>query len=646
MNSAETLPHHTTFVTAFFALKETPYFEKHPEQWDPSALVDLIRRSDMHICVYVGDDVDDAPFAELESTYGNRVKVMPHRIVYDDLWVHRLLQQKQQEADGGAIQLPVARNEEKDTWEYLTYMHSRVEWMEDAVSENPWNSTHFAWIDFNAPTWFRDQEAVVRSMQEIATYPYPTTTTAGVCVPGCWPAFNADSVRGAASAVYWRFCGPFFFGSGDALCEFARLSRHHLPRFLAEHRTLPWEVNFWAWMEEAGHWRPTWYRGDHDDRLVTGLLPGVSADTLAFRLLSSPGARQTYTYDYPVLDGGSYLPGSACYLDFRGTHLLNTRFVNYWMYPNGYYRFHDPSMVIGNRNLVSTWDPQLRTAADFREVGADGACPPLQLPPVPEGKRAVSEGLEDIRLYDGGAPYAHPRFIATNVNFSATGRNRMVVGTYNVATCEYEDCVMVVPPDPASWCEKNWIPLLLPDLDSDEPREHFIYKWSPLEIGRLVLREASAEEPSSAEITAPTNATHLQIVHRFVVHTWIFSRLRGSTVFVDLPPTFLPAALRNERADSPDTRPEYVVGLTHFSEEHSPRHYYHVMVVLEKRSGRPVRHSPVFYFDVLGVEFCIGLRVDDAAGQYLFWISRFDRDPLCVAVDKESIALELPVRVA
>jgi hypothetical protein len=216
----------------------------------------------------------------------------------------------------------------------------------------------------------------------------------------------------------------------------------------------------------------------------------------------------------------------------------------------------------------------------------------------------------------------------------------MVVGTYNVATCEFEDCVMVVPPDPASWCEKNWIPLLLlPQNDvNGEPQEHFIYKWSPLEIGRLVPREATVDNP--------TNETQLQIVRRFAVHTWMFSRLRGSTVFVDLPPTFLPAALRNETVASSDTSPEYVVGLTHFSEEHSPRHYYHVMVVLEKRSGRPVRHSPVFYFDVLGIEFCIGLRVDEEAGQYLFWISRFDRDPLCVAVDKESISLNLPVTVA
>jgi hypothetical protein len=641
MNSAQTLPHHTTFVTAFFALKETPYFAGRPDQWDPSSLVELIKHSDIQLCLYLGNDVDDAPFAELESKYGNRFRLMPHRIVYEDLWVHQMLQQ-QQDTDSGEIKLPSSRNEEKDTWEYMTYMHSRVEWMEDAVSENPWNSTHFAWIDFNAASCFRDREAVVRSMQEIATYPYPTTTTttASLFVPGCWPAFNADSVRGAAAAVYWRFCGTFFFGSKEAVLDFAQLSRTHLPRFLTEHRTLPWEVNFWAWMEQAGHWQPTWYRGDHDDRLVTGLLPGVSADPLAFRLLSSPGARQTYTYDYPVLDG-SFLPGSACYLDFRGTHLLNTRFVNYWMYPNGYYRFYDPSMVIGNRNLVSAWDAQLRTAVDFREVGATGACPPLRLPPLPEGgKRPVSEGLEDIRLYDGGSQYAHPRFIATNVNYSASGRNRMVVGTYNVATCEFEDCVMVVPPDPASWCEKNWIPLLLlPQNDvNGEPQEHFIYKWSPLEIGRLVPREATVDNP--------TNETQLQIVRRFAVHTWMFSRLRGSTVFVDLPPTFLPAALRNETVASSDTSPEYVVGLTHFSEEHSPRHYYHVMVVLEKRSGRPVRHSPVFYFDVLGIEFCIGLRVDEEAGQYLFWISRFDRDPLCVAVDKESISLNLPVTVA
>ena len=56
-------------------------------------------------------------------------------------------------------------------------------------------------------------------------------------------------------------------------------------------------------------------------------------------------------YAYPSIS--PFLPGSASYVEHCGKHYLNTRFVNYWMYPNGYYRFHTPDMVIENRNYLS-----------------------------------------------------------------------------------------------------------------------------------------------------------------------------------------------------------------------------------------------------------------------------------------------------
>ena len=86
-------------------------------------------------------------------------------------------------------------------------------------------------------------------------------------------------------------------------------------------------------------------------------------------------------------------------------------------------------------------------------------------------------GLEDIRLYNRVDNQIG--FIATSINYSGVGRNRMVRGMYDLSKGRLYDCNVIVPPDPNSWCEKNWIPLV------KDNTEYFIYKWVPFEIGRL-----------------------------------------------------------------------------------------------------------------------------------------------------------------
>ena len=133
------------------------------------------------------------------------------------------------------------------------------------------------------------------------------------------------------------------------------------------------------------------------------------------------------------------------------------------------------------------------------------------------------------------------------------------------------------------------------------------------------------------------STNQLQIVQSHKIKHWLFSKLRGSTTFVDAPLNVLPKDLIRE-----DQQIDYLVGLAHFSEEHSPRHYYHMLILLEKRTLKPVRYSRVFYFEKLTIEFCIGMttRVVDGNVRYAFWISRFDRDPIYLEVDARGLALD------
>ena len=64
--------------------------------------------------------------------------------------------------------LPYHRNEEKDTAEYMWLMNSKAEYLQRAIEKNPWNSTHFAWIDFSISYIFKDKERTLDHLKILA----------------------------------------------------------------------------------------------------------------------------------------------------------------------------------------------------------------------------------------------------------------------------------------------------------------------------------------------------------------------------------------------------------------------------------------------------------------------------------------------
>jgi hypothetical protein len=86
---------------------------------------------------------------------------------------------------------------------------------------------------------------------------------------------------------------------------------------------------------------------------------------------------------------------------------------------------------------------------------------------------------------------------------------------------------------------------------------------------------------------------------------------------------------------------DVLVGVVHFSEELRPRHYFHVLVELDRTTLEPLRYSDPFYFSAVSIEFCIGFSfrgsvVDgQRCGDYGFWISQMDRDPMLIRVPVE-----------
>jgi len=263
---------------------------------------------------------------------------------------------------------------------------------------------------------------------------------------------------------------------------------------------------------------------------------------------------------------------------------LNIRYVNYWLYPGGGYLIHHPEKHIYTKNYYS-----FLTNGDFQSTCMNE----MDDDSIALVNRGGSiYGLEDIRLYECGGEL---RFIATNINYSEVGRNRMIRGKYNIEARTYDDCIVIIPPEKDSWCEKNWIPII------KDQKEYFIYKWWPFEIG-----------------TVSDTTNQLEICYQFNHRTPFFTRVRGSTPFLETAEGYL--------------------GVVHFSEEKHPRQYFHLLVLLDKETFRPLRYSNHFFFNNVSIEFCIGFSI--IGEEYHFWISNFDRDPELVVVSKGSIRLD------
>ncbi len=517
--------------------------------------------------------------------------------------------------NNSAWSLPELRNPTKDTAKYIISNLAKTDFMYDAVQNNPWNSTHFAWIDSSItelfellrlpPTEFSPSPTTsspVRSKTKKDTLEYlkvlseRTLAPSFLAIPGFWDKIRIDEFeKKCTNAIYWRFLGSFFMGDSHSVCSFCTKCRDHFPGFLKQYGKLVWEVNYWAWIEVKDSCKSVesvdsvnsvnWYKSAHNDSIFR-----FSADYYAVSLGKIHDST-TLEYNYPPIH--NFYPMSASYIKSSGKHWLNTRYVNYWLHETGRYVYTNSTNIIETKNILSELDEHF-IPISFHEM--------TDQIDFPEFPNAFSKGIEDIRLYKVDESDI-VLFIGTNINHTPNGRPQMINGIYDVKTKACRNCRMIER-TAGSPCEKNWTPV----VDSEQ-NEYFIYRWSPMEIGQV-------DEKNNM----------LEIVKTYPTNPQLFSNVRGSSTFTETE--------------------DGLVGLVHFSEEHSPRHYYHMLVLLEKETFRPLKYSEAFYFQKLGIEFCICMQIsidDSRRSFYRFWISRLDRDPMMVTVPTDQIPLKFRI---
>ena len=483
------------------------------------------------------------------------------------------------------LQLPSVRNEEKDTIDYIWHTHQKIFCLHQALENHDFQ--YGAYLDFHAPyEMLRDSstiEYIHKTMGFGQTNQLYVQHPDCMYIPGCWGTPDDIDHTDFINNVHWRFCGSFLLGSNRAIREMYEQYNVHFIDYLRSHNhTLIWDVNFWACLEKlAEDWKPIWYAANHDDSLITSL-PNV----FQYCTLSKMDTYTEQVYNYP--NYSPYRPMSASYIEHHGKQYLNTRYVNYWIYNHGMYYYPDDDPTIRTLNVCSTIDPKTRKPISYEKMELETN--------IPRHTTSFSQGIEDIRLYISSQDEIS--FIGSTLEYSLNGNISMIHGLYDVDTKKYHSMRVIDSPYD-SWCEKNWAPITLPDNT-----DGFVYKWFPLEIGRL--------EPD------PTNdqKSKLNILYGNPMHPW-FSKMRGSTAFIP----YL----------------GHLLAVVHFSYENAPRQYFHQLVMVNRINMTYMESSPVFCFRNPGVEFCIGFSTVDNFKRFGFWISQMDRNPMYLEIPVEAV---------
>ena len=536
-----------TYVTAFL---ELPGTRVNPVDFIEKFLV--VARSGVPLILYTSGHYAELCGPALEGLPNVRLGGV---VELADTWTWATLTKE-------TYNLPAHRNEEKDTLAYMACQHTKMEFMWKAAQDYPDFHT-YAWIDFRVAHVFKNIDQSLAELAHIAKTYEDVRQDSLAIFPGCWSA----GVGSLTEGICWRFCGGFFLLSRTALERIWTLIQHALPQFLEKERVATWEVNFWAYLERSHDWSPRWYKADHNDTLIH--VPPLEAT----RAIVS----KRVDVDAQLLNLN---PMNSSYIEHRGVRILNVRCVNYKLTPSGTYIIDDVAGIIRTRNLLCVLDK------DYNVFFSNEVAVNIDLP----SKDDAIQGLEDIRLFAWkDALY----YIATQRQWSACGRNRMIMGRYSHHITEET----IIHPPSDSACEKNWIPYC--SGSSANPDLRFIYTWHPYSVGVV------DETTSTLRITSST------------VYPGLFRHLKGSTVPVDYK--------------------DHAWTLAHYTIEGSPRTYYHVVVLLDRATLAPAYISQPFYFERVGVEYCIGMTIEDE--RMYCWVSRHDRDPCLMVLPVEQFQL-------
>lgn len=288
-------------------------------------------------------------------------------------------------------------------------------------------------------------------------------------------------------------------------------------------------------------------------------------------------------YMYRILDIGEkielnqpiyndYIPTSTSLIKYNNEIIANVRYVNYRIMKDGSYLMSKDN-ILSRTEKVRTKNAYIKLNNKLEQesnliIMDENISSTIR-------KETNILGLEDIRLYEEDNKI---KCIATSREYSVNSTNSIVIGDYNIDNYIIENVNIIESPF-SEECEKNWIPI----------GNKIIYKWYPLQIGEIKNQKL--------------------IIDTVIQTPKFFKHLRGSSNVVEY-------------------NNEYWT-VVHGVKYSTPRKYYHMIVILDKKYNVN-RYTVPFYYDTYSIEYCLGLLIDE--DNIYMTASRNDSNPIIVKI--------------
>lgn len=267
-------------------------------------------------------------------------------------------------------------------------------------------------------------------------------------------------------------------------------------------------------------------------------------------------------------------------------YLMNVRYVNYFINPQGGYLNCDKHIITRNKYLELDENLNI-TKEKFFDVNF-------------ENRRYI--GIEDVRIFQ---EVESEEIIFIGTGFLKNEHIGIVKGQYNVnedilktqeLTCSFSN----------SACEKNWVYV------DYQKSTHAVYSWNPLKIGKI------NETTCSLDLVTTKNMPK------------IFKHARGSTCGFKYNRN-LKGTIEDSVINNQSTEIWFIIHLVSYE---NPRHYYHMFAVFDEEMNL-LRYSAPFKFEDICIEYCLSVVVEDE--RVLINYSGWDRTTKIAIYDKKYI---------
>lgn len=312
----------------------------------------------------------------------------------------------------------------------------------------------------------------------------------------------------------------------------------------------------------------------------------MNKDAMKLVVLKENGKNMDMKHDYEFHNSTP----SVC---FHNNQLaVVTRFVNYYIDKDGYYKAKALNGYYCNLNSIET-----RNMCAIYDI-VDGELSLVKSFEIKynESTDGFYKGIEDIRITSfNGELYFTGNRITEYPDLHIT----IEYGKLNIETEQLSSTLLDI--ENKSKIEKNWV--LFPDGDN----QRIVYKWHPLTI-------CDINSPSLNTDSLDTNKVQ---VSKMIDTPPIFKDVRGSTNGI---------AIDDE-----------IWFITHIVSYETKRHYYHMFVVLDKNTMELKRYSRLCTFAAERVEYTLGFDYVEEKKHFIIGYSNNDSDTDFYSVTKENI---------